>query len=87
MGLGLTIAHGIATSHKGTLRLESVANRGSTVTLRLPIPEKKRLSSARAAVACGLISAPAGCWDWAVGRGASASDQNRAQLGRVVTRG
>lgn len=39
MGLGLTIAHGIATSHQGTLRLESIANRGSTVTLRLPIPE------------------------------------------------
>jgi len=39
MGLGLSIAHGIATSHQGTLRLESIANRGSTVTLRLPIPE------------------------------------------------
>jgi signal transduction histidine kinase len=38
MGLGLTIAHGIVSSHQGTLSLESTLDEGSTVTLRLPIP-------------------------------------------------
>lgn len=38
MGLGLTVAHGIVTSHEGTLRIESTPGEGTLVTMKLPIP-------------------------------------------------
>lgn len=36
-GLGLSIAHGIATMHHGTLTLASVPGQGTTATLQLPL--------------------------------------------------
>lgn len=35
-GLGISIAHGIAAAHRGTLTLTSVPKLGTTATLRLP---------------------------------------------------
>jgi len=36
VGIGLSIAHGIATAHKGTLTLASAVGEGTTATLALP---------------------------------------------------
>jgi signal transduction histidine kinase len=36
-GLGLSIAHGIATMHNGTLTLTSIVEQGTTATLSLPL--------------------------------------------------
>jgi signal transduction histidine kinase len=36
-GLGLSVVHGIVTSHGGSLKVESVPGRGSRFDLRFPI--------------------------------------------------
>jgi signal transduction histidine kinase len=36
-GLGLSIAHGIVTSHEGTIDVESEVEKGTLVTIRLPL--------------------------------------------------
>jgi len=36
-GLGLTVAHGIILEHNGTIRVNSVPNKGTTFTIALPI--------------------------------------------------
>ena len=36
-GLGLAITHGIISAHKGAIRYESAPDRGTTVTIRLPM--------------------------------------------------
>lgn len=42
MGLGLTLAHAIVTSLRGSLVLESVPDRGTVAIMRLPVPESPR---------------------------------------------
>ena len=37
-GLGLTMAHRIVQNHNGDLRLESAVGRGTTATIRIPLP-------------------------------------------------
>ena len=54
-GLGLSIVRGIARAHGGTLRLSSVPNQGTTVTLTLPLAH--RTASARRDEAPGNVSA------------------------------
>lgn len=39
-GLGLSIAHGIATTHGGTLTLTSIPDQGTTATLMLPLARR-----------------------------------------------
>ncbi len=39
-GLGLSLSHGIITTHKGTITVESKINEGTTFTIRLPISKK-----------------------------------------------
>lgn len=41
MGLGLTVAHGIVTSHRGTLTLESEPGSGTVATIRLPLIDEE----------------------------------------------
>ncbi|MCZ6569755.1 MAG: HAMP domain-containing sensor histidine kinase [Deltaproteobacteria bacterium] len=36
-GLGLSIAHGIVTGHEGTIDVESELEKGTLVTIRLPL--------------------------------------------------
>ncbi|HEX9760306.1 MAG TPA: ATP-binding protein [Candidatus Acidoferrales bacterium] len=36
MGLGLSVAHGIAQQHHGEIQLESISGRGTTLTITLP---------------------------------------------------
>ncbi len=52
-GLGLSIAHGIATLHQGNLTLTSVVDQGTTATLLLPLaspsPAHSRVKSENAA--------------------------------------
>lgn len=50
-GLGLSVAHGIAQRHKGTIHIESEPHVGTTVTLRFP-------STSEAAIAGALPVAP-----------------------------
>jgi len=40
-GLGLTMAHRIVQNHNGDLRLESAVGRGTTATIRIPLPSDK----------------------------------------------
>jgi len=54
-GLGLSIVRGIARAHGGTLRLSSIPNQGTTVTLTLPLAH--RTASARRDEAPGNVSA------------------------------
>ena len=41
-GLGLTICHGIVERHEGDIELESTVGAGTTVTVRLPLPNRQR---------------------------------------------
>jgi len=41
-GLGLSVSAGIVKEHGGTLRFESAPDKGTTVTLSLPVPNKER---------------------------------------------
>ena len=54
-GLGLSIVRGIARAHGGTLRLSSIPDQGTTVTLTLPLAH--RTASARRDEAPGNVSA------------------------------
>jgi signal transduction histidine kinase len=54
-GLGLSIVRGIARAHGGTLRLTSIPDQGTTVTLTLPLAH--RTASARRDEAPGNVSA------------------------------
>jgi signal transduction histidine kinase len=50
-GLGLTVSHGIATEHGGSLRAENLPDGGACFTLKVPlIPRKERSSRERSAV-------------------------------------
>jgi PAS domain S-box-containing protein len=40
-GLGLSVAHGIINDLGGTIEVESREGRGATITVRLPVPEKR----------------------------------------------
>jgi len=40
-GLGLSITYGIVERHKGSIRIESVPGRGSTVVLTLPLDRRE----------------------------------------------
>jgi histidine kinase len=40
-GLGLSISYGIVQDHNGTLKAESVENKGSTLTVQFPADEVK----------------------------------------------
>ena len=41
-GLGLSLCHGIVTTHGGALRLESQPGEGTTATVELPHPHRPR---------------------------------------------
>jgi len=44
-GLGLSVVHGIVTSHDGTLEVESAVDKGAKFTIQLPVnttPNNKR---------------------------------------------
>lgn len=46
LGLGLSIARGIAEAHGGTLSVDSVEGRGSTFVLRIPEPDRSERRAA-----------------------------------------
>jgi len=39
-GLGMSVSYGIIDRHRGTIKLESVEGKGTTFTVKLPLPEK-----------------------------------------------
>jgi two-component system cell cycle sensor histidine kinase PleC len=44
-GLGLALARALAQLHGGTLKIESVEGRGTTVTVVIPIEHRKSLAA------------------------------------------
>jgi signal transduction histidine kinase len=38
-GLGLVVAEGVVTDHRGTIEVESSEGKGTTFTMRFPVPE------------------------------------------------
>lgn len=42
-GLGLSVSYGIIQKHNGTIEVESAVGKGSTFTVRLPVPTKDRI--------------------------------------------
>lgn len=40
-GLGLSVSYGIVKNHKGTIKVESVVDKGTVFTVELPVSEKK----------------------------------------------
>jgi two-component system NtrC family sensor kinase len=45
IGLGLAIVHGIVQSHKGTIDVQSVMGKGTTITITLPLLGNKEQSN------------------------------------------
>ncbi len=39
-GLGLSVSYGIITRHRGTIKINSIVNQGTTFTIYLPVPEQ-----------------------------------------------
>ncbi|MBI1797480.1 MAG: PAS domain S-box protein [Candidatus Eisenbacteria bacterium] len=52
-GLGLSVVHGIVTSHGGTLLIDSAPGRGTTVTVLLPASAAAKAAEAAAAAPAG----------------------------------
>jgi signal transduction histidine kinase/DNA-binding response OmpR family regulator len=72
-GLGLSVTHGVVTAHGGTVDFHSVPGRGTTFTVRLPVPPGAPTGPAPAPT--GPAPAPTRTTD---GEGAGAQDRARA---------
>jgi PAS domain S-box-containing protein len=55
-GLGLSVVHGIITSYKGVIDVESQPNKGATFHIYLPISDKRNADKKQQSVAAGRLA-------------------------------